>query len=105
MSSKTGRNFQAHLVADHAPQVAIVSETFAKRFWPGQNPVGKRIRYASEHETPWMQVVGLSRDTRHYGLDVEMRPEVFLPFTVSPRFGLAMLLRSSVEASGLVAPV
>ncbi len=105
MTLLKGRWFTDQDLADHAPQVAIVSETFAKRFWPGQNPVGKRIRYASEHETPWMQVVGLSRDTRHYGLDVEMRPEVFLPYTVSPRIGLALVLRSSVDASGLVAPV
>jgi predicted permease len=105
MTLLKGRWFADQDVAPHAPQVAIVSETFAKRFWPGQNPIGKRIRYASEHETPWMQVAGLARDTRHYGLDVEMRPEVFLPFSVAPRVGLALVLRSSVDASGMVAPV
>ncbi len=105
MTLLKGRWFTDQDVAAHAPQVVIVSETYARRFWPGQNPIGKRIRYASEHETPWMQVAGLARDTRHYGLDVETRPEVFMPFTLNPHSGLAMVLRSSADTSSLVAPV
>jgi len=105
MTLLKGRWFTDQDVAAHAPRVAIVNETFARRFWPGQNPVGKRIRYASDQPTPWFQVTGLARDNRHYGLDAPVRPEVFLPFTVAPRVGLAMVLRSSVDPGGLVAPV
>jgi predicted permease len=105
MTLLKGRWFTEQDQAAHAPQVAIVSESFARRFWPGQNPVGKRIRWASDEATPWMQVAGLARDTRHYGLDVEMRPEVFLPFTLHPKSGLALVLRSSMDSRGLVAPV
>jgi predicted permease len=105
MTLLKGRWFTDQDVAAHTPQVVIVNETFAKRFWPGQDPIGKRIRYASDHETPWMQVAGLARDTKHYGLDVEMRPEVFMPFTLHPESGLTLVLRSSMDAGALAAPV
>jgi len=88
----------------HAPQVVVVNESFAKRFWPGQDPVGKRIRFDGE-KTPWMQVAGLARDTKHYGLDTEMKPGVFLPFTTQPQPALTMVLRSPGDVERLVGPV
>jgi len=103
MTLLKGRWFTEQDQAAHAPQVVIVNETFARRFWPGQNPVGKRVRF--DGETPWMQVAGLARDTKHYGLDAEMRPEVFLPFGVHPESGLTLVVRTPMDASGLVAPV
>jgi predicted permease len=91
--------------AANAPQVVIVNESFAKLFWPGQDPVGKRIRYASSQPTPWMQVAGVARDTRHYGLDEEARPGVFMPFTMNPHSSLTMVLRSAADGRGLIGPV
>jgi putative ABC transport system permease protein len=45
--------------------VAVVSESVARRYWPGQNPLGKRLRVAATSEWPWVTVVGVSADTRY----------------------------------------
>jgi len=50
-------------------------------------------------------VAGLARDTRHYGLDEEMRPGVFMPFTMNPHSSLFMVLRSAADVRGLIGPV
>ncbi len=105
MTLLKGRWFTDQDEVAHAPQVVIVNESFAKRFWPGQDPVGKRIRYDSSKPLPWMQVVGLARDTKHYGLDQEMRPEVFMPYVMNPHSAMTLVLRSSMDASGLAAEV
>jgi predicted permease len=85
--------------------VVIVNETLAKHFWPGQNPIGKRVRYpwSSEKDT-WMEVVGLTRDVKHYGLDVPMRPSVYVPYRRFPNEGMTLVLRGSIDPGGLIAP-
>ena len=105
MTLLKGRWLDERDQAAKAPQVVIVNESFAKLFWPGRDPVGKRIRYASSQPTPWMLVAGLARDTRHYGLDEEMRPGVFMPFTMNPHSSLFMVLRSAADVRGLIGPV
>ncbi len=61
------------------PEVAIVSETAARRFWPGEDPIGKRIRNGSEG--PWHEVVGVARDTKVRTLGEAPRPYVYLPLS------------------------
>jgi putative ABC transport system permease protein len=65
--------------ADRAgPEVAILSETAAQRFWPGENPIGKRIRRGAEGA--WHEVVGVARDTKVRTLGERPRPYIYLPF-------------------------
>ena len=83
----------------------VVNETFANRFWPGENPLGKRVRHRGE-DNPWMTVVGVNRDTKHYGLDQEMRPGVHVPHRQVAWFAwLAFTVRTSVDPASLVAPI
>jgi predicted permease len=77
-----GRDFDTR---DEAPngkpegvKSAIVNEMFAKLHWPNQNPIGKRLSYR-QTKPEWLNVVGVARDTKHYGLDQDMRPTVYLP--------------------------
>lgn len=61
------------------PAVAIVNESFAGRFWPGQDPIGKRLRWAGEAQ-PWMRVVGLVSDIPQNSQRLLQRdPLVYLP--------------------------
>ncbi len=65
-----------------SPGVIIINQTMARRFWPKEDPVGKHIKigFFDSHE-PWLTVVGVVGDVRHWGLDREVRPEFFRPYT------------------------
>jgi putative ABC transport system permease protein len=67
-----------------APPVVIINETMAKRFWPGVNPVGRRMKYGrSTGDGPWMTIVGIVGDSRRTGYDAVVRPETYLPHAQS----------------------
>ncbi len=86
------------------PVNVVVNKTFADQFWPGEDPIGKRISYRSSKPS-WMTVVGLTADVKHYGLDREMRPGVyFVHREESSRSSMAVLLRTTLEPSSLVSP-
>ena len=58
-----------------APLVAVINETMAKRFWPGENPIGHRIKWGQlKGDSPWMAIVGIVADTRRTGYDGVIRP-------------------------------
>jgi len=79
----------------------VVNETFAKHYWPGGSAVGKRIRAG---KSDWIQVVGVTRDEKHYGLDQEMKPSVFLPLRGVSRNSMSIVMRGAIEPQMLVAP-
>ncbi len=62
-----------------APPVVLINEAAAARFWPGQDPVGKRLRRgrADETELPWITVIGVVEDGRRSGLANETEPEMY----------------------------
>jgi putative ABC transport system permease protein len=75
-----GRDFTVRDVAQSQP-VAIVNETFAKQFAPGENPLGKTIRTVAEPHYPETEyeIVGIVKDTKYGGLREEIPPEAFAP--------------------------
>jgi putative ABC transport system permease protein len=74
-----GREFTAEDRAD-SPGVTIVNETFAKRFWPGRDPIGKTIRVRGE-DGPALTVVGLAKDSKYRTLGEAPLPFYYLPIT------------------------
>jgi putative ABC transport system permease protein len=64
MSIVTGRGFVTSDRRDGAP-VAMVSEGVAQRYWPGQNPLGKRLKFVDASDWPWVTVVGVVADSRY----------------------------------------
>ena len=65
---------------DDAPPVAVVSAALARRYWPGQNALGKRLRFSDDQSQPWITVVGMVGDARQLGLDREPPPVLYIPF-------------------------
>jgi putative ABC transport system permease protein len=98
-----GRDFEEREVREKSPLLAVVNETFAKGLWPGQSALGKRIRFVGDSH--WLQVIGVVRDTAHYGLDGERRPEVFLPYALFTRAAMTMVVRGAIDPHALVAPM
>ena len=67
--------------------VAMVNEAMARRFWPGGNPVGARIKtgYANATDDPWLEVVGVVTDARRERLDEEPEPEFYIAYEQESR--------------------
>ncbi len=78
-----GRDFAQTDNAD-APYVAIINETLAKRFWPGQGPIGKRMEGMDPSHRHFMQVIGVVDDPRNVSLDQPADPEFFIPLEQMP---------------------
>jgi putative ABC transport system permease protein len=74
-----GREFTA-LDTVNAPGVIVINETMAKRFWPGEDPIGRAIRLGGSNG-PRLTVVGVAGDAHHRGLDVAPRRQFFRPYT------------------------
>ncbi len=61
--------------------VVIINETMARMYFPGENAVGRRIKYGQySAPKPWITVAGIVKDVRQMGLDVPARPEMFYPY-------------------------
>lgn len=61
-----------------APYVAVINQAMAHRFWPGEDPIGKRFKVDSE-SNPWTQVVGVVQDGKYRSISDEARPYFYMP--------------------------
>jgi putative ABC transport system permease protein len=102
-----GRTFHDGDVAD-APWVAVISEETAERYFPGVDPLGRRLKVgSSDDQTPWWESVGVVGSTRTLGLAQDPFPEIF---AVHEQVGagqnqLFMILRTSVDPESVVPAV
>jgi len=100
-----GRFFSERDGAD-SPRVAIVNQTLARRFWPREDPIGKRFRFGFQKATePWITVVGVVGDMRRDGLTKNPVSEAFLPMTQVPAHGMDMVMRTASDPERLAASV
>jgi predicted permease len=64
-----------------APPVALINQTMARNYWPGENPIGRRFKQgAYQANSPWITVAGIVGDVHQAGLDVPARAEMYLPY-------------------------
>ena len=82
--------------------VGIINETMARRYWPDQDPVGKRFRLLF---SPWITVVGVVGDVRHTSLSAATRPEAFLSSQQEPRAYMTIMVKTSGDPLLLAAAV
>jgi len=97
-----GRAFGSEDREDTAP-VAIVSQKFAERSWPGADPIGKRFR--DSDEGPWLTVVAISGDVLHDWFLREPQPTYYLPFEQRPRLAMSLAIRTLGEPEAVTAAV
>ncbi|MGD8276497.1 MAG: ABC transporter permease [Gemmatimonadota bacterium] len=83
-----------------APLVAVINQTLAARYWPGEDAMGKRFS-AEGPDGPWVTVVGIVADVHHDGLDLPVRPEMWLPVEQVPDAGLTLVLRTDGDPAVL----
>jgi predicted permease len=99
---REGRFLQPADLLPKAQPVVVVNEMFVRTFWgEGATAVGRRLRYRYDG-APWITVVGVMADVKHYGLERPTRPAVYLPLSMDPQPALMLAVHSSQDP-GLVA--
>ena len=97
-----GRSFTDQDKAGALP-VVIVNETLARKHWPSEDPIGKRLRLEGPLErSPWMQVVGVIEDVKH-DLNVAVTPEFYLPHAQDPWNAMILVAKTKVDPASLAA--
>ena len=86
-------------------RVVVVSETLARAQWPGEDPLGRRIRLGYDEDGPGLTVVGVVGDVRHSSLAAEMRGHVYEAHAQRPRLDLFVVARTHGDAALLAKPV
>jgi putative ABC transport system permease protein len=105
LSLREGRFFDSH-DASAAPAIAILSESMARRFWPGVQVVGHRLRLAdSPSPDSWITIVGVVADTRHEVYDRSFRSILYVPLAQAPLSSMDFALRSSNDPELLIPSV
>jgi len=97
-----GRSFTEQDTTN-APLVVVVDERVARLAWPGESPLGKRVR--SSPNAPWAEVVGVVGHIRHESLDRDQRLQIYWNYLQRPRVGMTLVVRTSGDARRLVDPV
>jgi predicted permease len=102
-----GREF-SETDRDSSGMVVILNKTLADKFFPNEDPIGKRIAWTGDVlrfigiSGDWRTVVGVVGDTKDGGMDAEPRPVVFLPFTQADAWAGGLVIRAANNAAGLV---
>ena len=86
---------------DGKQPVAIIDETTARKYWPTRDPLGRRVRFGQDPTRPWMTVVGIVKDIKSDGLDIDGVPHIYVSIYQNPNRGLSVVLRTSLPAAAL----
>jgi putative ABC transport system permease protein len=87
---------------DSALQVAVVNETFARHFWPGLDPIGRRL---SMRDGEWITVVGVAKDGKYDALDEAPLPFIFRPFAQFYVTQPNLIVRTAGDPKALIEPI
>ena len=88
-----------------APAAVIINETFARRYLPGEDPIGKRLKVGADPDEPWQSIVGIVRDIKHRTLEEEPQPEVYTPYLQTSDWALGIVVRTTSDPRSLAAAV
>jgi putative ABC transport system permease protein len=102
----SGRNF-TELDGPKSTHVLIVSESLAKKYWPGQDPLGKRLKWGPPESTdPWLTVVGVVGDVKQGPLEAEADAHTYEPYAqLGAPLSLRVAVRGQSDPAGLAADI
>ena len=104
---RKGRDFTARDDA-HAPGVIIVNEAFAQKFFPNEDPIGRRIKpgiSTDENEPVMREIVGVVGNVRHRSLSTAAEPEAYVPHAQVPFGSMTLVVKTAPDARSLVSAV
>ncbi|MBS1791375.1 MAG: ABC transporter permease [Acidobacteria bacterium] len=100
---KRGRAFTEQ-DSSEAPLVAIIGETAARRFWPGENPLGKRVRLGGL-EDKLRTIVGIVNDVQHFGLDDAPDIQIYVPHDQWTDSFMELAVRTTADPAGIISSI
>jgi predicted permease len=95
-----GRSFTEH-DEDGKPLVAIIDESTAHKYWPNRDPLGRRLRFRRDPTKPWTTIVGIVKDIKSDGLDIDGVPHIYVSSYQDSNRRLSLVLRTSLPAAVL----
>ncbi len=100
-----GRYFGERDTAD-APGVAIIDETMARKYWPNEDPLGKRITFEGGRENPrYREIIGIVGHVKHNGLEGESRVQYYIPLAQRPTNNVYLVIRTANDPASLAGAV
>jgi predicted permease len=100
-----GRAFHSGDVPDSLP-VVMVNEAFVRRFYPGQDPIGRRVTFDGfDGQTSWLTIVGVVADTQRSGIGRPVREELYYPMSQANPGSMYVLVRTSAAPETVITPV
>ncbi len=111
LTLRRGRTFSAFEVSS-ARHVAVVNETLARKYFPGEDPIGRSVRLKAletiaEPKIPnaAFEIIGVAADAKNSGIQEAARPEALVPYTVTGSFERGVLVRTAGNPMSLLASV
>lgn len=99
-----GREFNDRDAIEGSLPVVIVNESFAEKYWPDGDPVGKRISYSSQLDTEaeWMEVIGVAANTHNAGYSNPVSPGIYRPHSQYGLSNMTLVLKAASDPLDLV---
>jgi len=86
---------------DGKPLVAIIDESTARKYWPTSDPLGRRVRFTRDATKPWTTIVGIVKDIKSDGLDIDGVPHIYVSSYQDSNKRLSVVLRTPLAPSSL----
>jgi predicted permease len=80
-------------------QVAIIDESTARKYWLDREPLGRQVRFGKDPNQPWITIVGIIKDIKNDGLDIDGVPHIFVSVYQDPSKQVSVVLRTSLPAT------
>ncbi|MFZ0802249.1 MAG: FtsX-like permease family protein, partial [Terriglobales bacterium] len=84
---------------DGKQPVAIIDESTARKYWPTRDPLGRQVRFGNNPTKPWTTVVGIIKDVKNDGLDIDGVPHIYVSTYQDPSKQVSVVLRTSLPAA------
>lgn len=83
----------------------VINDVMAERYWPNDDPIGKRISLVDANTGPWLTVIGIVGDVRQLGLNAEPYPQMYQVFTQNPVWRLSMVARIASDPTSFASAI
>src|SRR6185503_20124949 len=93
------------LDSQNAPMVLLVNQSLAHTYWPNEAILGKRVKLGPRKDSPWSSIVGVVGDARNFGLDADIRNELYVSYLQSPASRTRLVIRTASYPLGFVGAV